>query len=302
MTVPRFLTFAALAILTLHGADSVRAGAAAPATRPSHFQCYDVGRESLDQRAVSLVDDFGPSTVNVRRPKLLCAPVNKNNEDPTAPGDADHLVGYEIRRGDPRFEERSEVVVEDQFGTLVLDLRRPDRLLVPSAKGLTDPPSPLDPPLVDHYQCYAVRGDRRRVAGVSVEDQFGTGTTHIKKPLRLCLPVDKQGEGILDGAARLMCYRIKSGPRVNQTVFVDNQIAAGPLKVRRARELCVPTAAPTACCDPLTEPGQHQNPLCLEGHACCPDSGEWSCSIGDGKTFICGGQQTTGPFGSTCSP
>jgi len=44
------------------------------------------------------------------------------------------------------------------------------------------------------------------------------------------------------------------------------------------------------CCDPLTRPdGTNGNPLCFEGSACCPD-GNWACSVGDGRTFSCGGQ------------
>ena len=54
-----------------------------------------------------------------------------------------------------------------------------------------------------------------------------------------------------------------------------------------------------SCCDPSSEPGKNGNPICFEGHQCCPD-GTWSCSIGDGKTFGCGGEQTTGPFSKAC--
>eukprot|EP00045_Choanoeca_perplexa_P011111 m.116402 g.116402 ORF g.116402 m.116402 type:complete len:838 (-) comp15517_c0_seq1:125-2638(-) len=54
------------------------------------------------------------------------------------------------------------------------------------------------------------------------------------------------------------------------------------------------------CCDPLTEPGMFGNPIYFEGHRCCPTTGEWGASIGDASTFVCGGQQTTGPFGEAC--
>ncbi len=242
MTVRRSLTLAPVLILALLILSPVRAQTVPPL---NHFQCYDVGRTQFDRRDVSLLDDFGPSMVEVRRPKLLCAPVNKDNENPTAPLDPEHLVGYEIRRDAPRFERLNDEVVEDQFGTLVVDLQRPERLLVPSAKGLVGAPAPLDPNLVDHYQCYKVRGDRRRVSDIPVEDQFGAGVTDVKRPLRLCLPVDKQGEGILNAAARLMCYQIKPGPRVNQEVVIDNQFGESDLLVRRARELCVPMRTPT---------------------------------------------------------
>jgi len=211
----------------------------------NHFQCYDVRRRAFDRLTLSLDDDIGgASTVEVRRPKMLCAPVNKNDEDPSAPGDPDHLAGYEIRRDDPRFERVRDELVVDQFGELVLDLRRPERLLVPSAKSVSGPAIPLDPPLVDHYQCYRVRGDRRRVKDVMVEDQFGIDLTNVKRPSRLCVPVDKEGEGILVNEARLMCYQIRSGPRVDREVFIDNQFGGESLQIKRARELCVPVETP----------------------------------------------------------
>jgi len=226
--------------------DSTVDGGGVCAVPPlNHFQCYDVRRKAFDRVTVNLEDDFGTNAATVRRAKTLCAPVSKNDEDPDAPDDVDHLVGYEIRH-DERFAGVLDEVVQDQFGSLVLDIRRPERILVPSAKQAdpNDVVTPLDPPVVDHYQCYSVRGDRRRVSGISVEDQFGTGTTDVKKPIRLCLPVDKNGEGIVDGATRLMCYAIKPGPRVNQRVLIDNQFGPGSLDVRRARELCVPLETP----------------------------------------------------------
>jgi len=59
------------------------------------------------------------------------------------------------------------------------------------------------------------------------------------------------------------------------------------------------------CCDPLTRPdGTNGNPICTEGSACCPD-GTWSCSIGGGTTFPCGGQLLNSivnpeAFGTVC--
>eukprot|EP00730_Choanoeca_flexa_P000761 TRINITY_DN10326_c0_g1_i2.p1 TRINITY_DN10326_c0_g1~~TRINITY_DN10326_c0_g1_i2.p1 ORF type:complete len:854 (+),score=127.18 TRINITY_DN10326_c0_g1_i2:236-2797(+) len=54
------------------------------------------------------------------------------------------------------------------------------------------------------------------------------------------------------------------------------------------------------CCDPLKEPGMFGNPKGREGHVCCPTTGEWGFNIGDAKTFVCDGQETTGPFGKAC--
>jgi len=44
-----------------------------------------------------------------------------------------------------------------------------------------------------------------------------------------------------------------------------------------------------SCCDPAMG-SVPANPSCWERCACCPD-GTWSPSLGDGKTFFCGGQQ-----------
>lgn len=54
------------------------------------------------------------------------------------------------------------------------------------------------------------------------------------------------------------------------------------------------------CCNPLLAPGRFGNPICREGSACCPD-GTWACSIGDGRTFPCGGQQVQNPSGRVCA-
>lgn len=60
-----------------------------------------------------------------------------------------------------------------------------------------------------------------------------------------------------------------------------------------------PCPTPTECCDPNGRPGFGSNPICFEGTQCCPD-GQWSCSIGDGKSFPCGGEIITEGFGKPC--
>jgi len=52
---------------------------------------------------------------------------------------------------------------------------------------------------------------------------------------------------------------------------------------------CGTLICPPKCCPAESEPGKFGNPMCFEGHACCPSTGLWACSIGDGKTFPCGG-------------
>ena len=44
----------------------------------------------------------------------------------------------------------------------------------------------------------------------TVADQFGSSSIQILRPLKLCTPVDKNGEGIPNPASHLTCYRIRA--------------------------------------------------------------------------------------------
>src|SRR5262249_51797084 len=139
---------------------------------------------TFSQAGVTLTDRFGTSAVDLPKVATVCAPADKNGEDPSAPEDPTHLVGYAIAsRG---FARRTAQAVHDQFGDHLLDVVKPARLLVPTAKSLDGPPSSPVGALVDHFQCYRVRGRRGgRIAGVQVDDQFGAHVVDLLKPLRL---------------------------------------------------------------------------------------------------------------------
>lgn len=194
---------------------------------------------------MQLDDAFGVGTVDLKGPKLLCNPANKNGEDPSAPAHSEHLVGYEIKQTVPPFAKRPNLVVTNQFGTFVLDARKPNRLFIPSnASAVDSPPIPVAPAL-DHFKCYTVKGGTFRTSGIVVEDQFGTLTVDVKKPVRLCLPADKNGEGINDPATELVCYKARTTggtPRFERPgeIFIANQFGPNVFDVRRLRELCVP--------------------------------------------------------------
>ncbi len=164
----------------------------------NHFQCHEVDRP-FDVPfpvipGVTLSDEFGTRTVNVIRPKRLCNPADKNDEDPTAPTDPEHLMGYEIRQTGPRFEKVRDQVISNQFGTITADLRKPELLLVPTAKEINQSPAPLPPDALNHFTCYRLHGARFRKPGLTVVDQLGTFAVAIKAPYRLCIPTDKNQE------------------------------------------------------------------------------------------------------------
>jgi hypothetical protein len=79
---------------------------------------------------------------------------------------------------------------------------------------------------------------------------------------------------------------------------MDGSIAE-PNGTIREEPIFLEDGGPNTCCDTATEPGQNNNQICKEGYACCPD-GTWSCSIGDGKTFPCGGVLVENPVGTVC--
>ena len=73
----------------------------------NHFQCFETHRKSLNLAGVSVEDQFGPSTITVKRNKRICAPADKNGEDPTAVTDHGHLVFYTIKQTAPKARPRS---------------------------------------------------------------------------------------------------------------------------------------------------------------------------------------------------
>jgi hypothetical protein len=209
-----------------------------------HFQCYETHRPPIRLSGVSLVDHFGASTVRVLRGKRFCAPADKNDEDPTAPLDLDHLASYTIKQTEPRFARVRNFSVTNQFGTILLDLVRPDSLLVPSAKSHVGPIADYTP-LIDHFKCYKARA-RFRSGDLAIDDQFGSIVAAIKRPVRYCAPVDKNGEGILDGATHLLCYQVRSaaGAPTHDTLYSLNQFGPDSFNVYGPRELCVPSTIP----------------------------------------------------------
>ena len=255
----------------------------------NHFLCYEIHRPET-RRTVGLADVFGASTATVRRARRFCAPADKNGEDPTAPQDRDHLTGYAIRRTSPRFVERHNRTIVDQFGPLEADLIRPELLLVPTGKALgTTPPSFTA--AIDHFECYRVVHARFAQRGVIVSDQFGDLTVDVKRPARFCAAVDKNGEGIRDPAASLMCYRIRTRQRhIVEPISTTNQFGSDTFELRGRRELCVPSQ--------LNEEGSPTPTPTPGGATCCVVSDHCTWRADAAGCVSAGG--TAGPAGSVC--
>jgi hypothetical protein len=218
-----------------------------PECDDDHYKCYK-SRASFEQRPVELVDQFGASTATVLRPDRFCNPVNKNSEginDPDA-----HLNCYKIR--EPRAPSR-DVVVNNQFGELRLTATRAKSLCVPAIK---DDIGDLDELDINHFKCYRARVTRGTPRfgeqEVQLNDQFEMKATEVIRPLLLCNPVNKNGEGIPSPANHLVCYKITDlpgqPPFVPVTPNVTDQFVIQDLQTSRrtdcgrTRLLCVPSS------------------------------------------------------------
>ncbi len=106
---------------------------------------------------------------------------------------------------------------------------------------------------MDHYKCYKVKVSKGQpkfvpILGVKVDNQFTDGDKlfDLKKPTRLCNPVDKEGEGVKNDAAHLMCYQAEPATGEPKHVkilgiHVDNQFGPEQLDTIKEEEFCVPS-------------------------------------------------------------
>lgn len=215
-----------------------------------HFQCYETQRPPLNLKGVTLHDQFGESTVTVRRGKRLCAPAdNSVDPDHAAVMATGHLTAYTIKqtgRFTPPAPFEHDFTVRTKFGDLTVQLYRPERMMVPTAKDSedadSDPDPVMDPP--DHFKCYRVRGDHFTKKGVQIQTQFEPDpvTVDIKRPVHLCAPADKNDEshGAFDHTLHLMCFQVRAHPRQPRRVITDNQFGPATYDIYGLRELCVP--------------------------------------------------------------
>jgi hypothetical protein len=186
------------------------------------FHCFTVNTSRgtakfVPQLGVHLVDDFEDIVADVRRPLTLCAPTDTYGNGIVDA--ATHLERYQIKpeRGTSKHIRRVGLHIDNELGTIFLDTVKPDSLMVPTAMDPLAPPAPPDPQQhqLDHYKCYVVKTTRRTPSlpkGVQVSaagDPFTTPARRylVRKPKRLCTPVDQNGEGRRN-PDHLLCYRV----------------------------------------------------------------------------------------------
>jgi len=95
---------------------------------------------------------------------------------------------------------------------------------------------------LDHFKCYRAKTETPFASrDVTLADQFEDTTASVLRPSRFCNPADKNGEGIKDPTAHLMCYDIHQDTTFTRRhVLVDNQFGEQELIVLKPFSLCNP--------------------------------------------------------------
>jgi hypothetical protein len=102
----------------------------------THFSCYEVVQGGLKpQIPIPVVDRFGSYNPTLTQVHRICAPADKNGEDPTAPANSNHEAGYDLKNGGSPAVVASGFKVNNQFGVFTMDIRGLDRLLVPPRRS-----------------------------------------------------------------------------------------------------------------------------------------------------------------------
>ena len=244
---------------------AVEAGAASVVTYLSdNFLCYAAqtsrGTTPLPtDPGVVLADDFESKSFDVRKSDSLCTPANADGRG--VADEVTHLHGRDIKEsaGAPRHVRQRGIALTTNLGAFSVDTVKPDRLLVPTAKGIGAPLPPPDPAShdVDRFKCYLARGSagapklpRGAVAPtVMAGNQFTPATAFsLIKVAHVCTSVDENGQGRKNPTAELLCFlaRVKP-PLIDGSrdplftgLYSSSEFGTEQLDTKRAYELCVP--------------------------------------------------------------
>ncbi len=102
-------------------------------------------------------------------------------------------------------------------------------------------------PPFDHFQCYEIKPATTPATTVSVDDRFETVSETVRYPHRFCVPVDKNGEGIVDATQSLIGYVMNRPVFKSTDAFtVTNQFGTIALRLARPNVLMVPSTVSLA--------------------------------------------------------
>jgi hypothetical protein len=237
-------------VIVVHGFDG-------PTKPLDHFMCYSAKTMAKTPKlavpTVSLADLFQSGNASADKATALCTSASANGGAISEP--AARAKGYQITPAFP-YTAHTHIAVTDELNPsgIQLDTVKPDRLLVPAATdggSFPAPPNASSGP--GSYECYKAKVTAKtpkfpKGVQATVSDAFTTPAKvlDVKKPTRLCVPVDANGAGINDADAYLTCYQAK--PAKGQPkhvpvkgVYVSDPLGNEQLDTVKELELCVPS-------------------------------------------------------------
>jgi hypothetical protein len=129
-----------------------------------HFKCYRVRRARTRVPDLTVTDQFGTLTVDVKRPSRFCVPADKNAEGINDP--VSHLMCYRVRTRPRRQTPGDTIFVANQFEENPIILTGPRELCVPSLKFLPGQPTPTPTSTPDSCGFVDQGGGERGAAGI----------------------------------------------------------------------------------------------------------------------------------------
>jgi hypothetical protein len=156
--------------------------------RPNaHLKCYEIEESRFGGRTVTVQNQFGTRTFQVRQPTRLCNPASKRvppGTPPAVPSGLGHFRCYGIEAG----PVNRTVTLRDQFGRQQVVVGEPEYLCNPASKNGSGIQNPTR-----HLVCYELEGvDPFRERRASLRDQFGVQTFTVDDPTKLCVPSSKR--------------------------------------------------------------------------------------------------------------
>jgi len=190
---------------------------------------------------VTLADAVATADVDVRKIVAFGLPANVNGAG--VEDEVTHLTAYALRNRKSREEFRPipDVRVENACGELVVTIKKPDDLLVPTHLNPADPalPPAAAAHRVDDFRCYRVTTQKKRADGtagaafprgvqIDAADTIQSRRYDLKKLTRVCFPVTESGTPVIlktgepfsftpaalrHESVRLACYQAKPAKR-----------------------------------------------------------------------------------------
>jgi hypothetical protein len=99
-------------------------------------------------------------------------------------------------------------------------------------------------PAMDDFSCYGAKDLKnpkfQKIDGVSLEDELSTRDASLKKPLFVCLPVNRDGSGSVQTTA-ICCYQSKEPKLASKTdLTTGDTLGTLDIRVAKPKMLCLP--------------------------------------------------------------